>query len=162
MGAKKELRVGIVSDTHGLLRAEARAFLAGCDYIIHGGDVGDAAVLDELEALAPLTAVRGNNDNQPWAKNLRESELIRVGGVFVYIIHDLSQIDIDPGALGVRAVISGHSHKPLIEERAGILYVNPGSCGPKRFKLPISVGELMVEGTDVRARIAELAIARRN
>jgi putative phosphoesterase len=162
MGAKKELRVGIVSDTHGLLRAEARAFLAGCDYIIHGGDVGEAAVLDELEALAPLTAVRGNNDNQPWAKNLRETELIRVGGVFVYVIHDLSQLDIDPGALGVRAVISGHSHKPLIEERAGILYVNPGSCGPKRFKLPISVGELMVEGTDVRARIAELAIARRN
>jgi putative phosphoesterase len=159
MGAKKELRVGIVSDTHGLLRAEARAFLAGCDYIIHGGDVGEAAVLDELEALAPLTAVRGNNDNQPWAKNLRETELIRVGGVFVYVIHDLSQLDIDPGALGVRAVISGHSHKPLIEERAGILYVNPGSCGPKRFKLPISVGELMVEGTDVRARIAELAIA---
>jgi putative phosphoesterase len=162
MGAKKELRVGIVSDTHGLLRAEARAFLAGCDYIIHGGDVGEAAVLDELEALAPLTAVRGNNDNQPWAKNLRETELIRVGGVFVYVIHDLSQLDIDPGALGVRAVISGHSHKPLIEERAGILYVNPGSCGPKRFKLRISVGELMVEGTDVRARIAELAIARRN
>jgi putative phosphoesterase len=162
MGAKKELRVGIVSDTHGLLRAEARAFLTGCDYIIHGGDVGDAAVLDELEALAPLTAVRGNNDNQPWAKNLRETELIRVGGVFVYVIHDLSQFDIDPGSLGVRAVISGHSHKPLIEERAGILYVNPGSCGPKRFKLPISVGELMVEGTNVRARIAELAIARQN
>jgi uncharacterized protein len=162
MGAKKELRVGIVSDTHGLLRAEARAFLTGCDYIIHGGDVGDAAVLDELEALAPLTAVRGNNDNQPWAKNLRETELIRVGGVFVYVIHDLSQLDIDPGSRGVRAVISGHSHKPLIEERAGILYVNPGSCGPKRFKLPISVGELMVEGTNVRARIAELAIARQN
>jgi putative phosphoesterase len=162
MGAKQELRVGIVSDTHGLLRAEARAFLTGCDYIIHGGDVGDAAVLDELEALAPLTAVRGNNDDQPWAKNLRETELIRVGGVFVYVIHDLSQLDIDPGSLGVRAVISGHSHKPLIEERAGILYVNPGSCGPKRFKLPISVGELMVEGTNVRARIAELAIARQN
>jgi len=162
MGAQKELRVGIVSDTHGLLRAEACAFLTGCDYIIHGGDVGEAAVLDELEALAPLTAVRGNNDNQPWAKNLRETELIRVGGVFVYVIHDLSQLAIDPGSLGVRAVICGHSHKPLIEERAGILYVNPGSCGPKRFKLPISVGELMVDGTNVRARITELAIARQN
>jgi putative phosphoesterase len=160
MGAKKELRVGVVSDTHGLLRAEARAFLTGCDYIIHGGDVGDAAVLDELESLAPLTAVRGNNDKQPWAKNLHETELIRVGGVFVYVIHDLSQLDIDPAALGVRAVIFGHSHKPLIEERAGILYVNPGSCGPKRFKLPISVGELLVEGSNVRARIAELAVAR--
>jgi|SRR5271167_2162086 len=162
MGAKNELRVGVISDTHGLLRAEARAFLTGCDYILHGGDVGGAAVLEELEALAPLIAVRGNNDNEPWAMNLRETELIRVGGVFVYVIHDLAQLDIDPSSLGVRAVISGHSHKPLIEERAGILYVNPGSCGPKRFKLPISVGELMVQGTNVRARVVELAIKSRN
>lgn len=157
MGANKELRVGVVADTHGLLRAEARAFLTGCDYIIHGGDVGDAAILEELEALAPLTAVRGNNDGQPWAKNLRETELIRLGGVFVYVIHDLSRLAADPGALGVRAVVSGHSHQPLIEERAGILYFNPGSCGPRRFRLPISIGELMVEGTNVRARIVELA-----
>jgi len=157
MGANKELRVGVVADTHGLLRAEARVSLTGCDYIIHGGDVGDAAILEELEALAPLTAVRGNNDDQPWAKNLRETELIRVGGIFVYVIHDLSRLDLDPGALGVRAVISGHSHRPTIEERAGILYLNPGSCGPRRFKLPISFAELMVEGTNVRARIVELA-----
>jgi len=157
MGAKNQLRVGVVSDTHGLLRAEARAFLSGCEYIIHGGDVGGAAVLEELEALAPLIAVRGNNDSEPWAKNLRETELIRVGGIFVYVIHDLSKLDIDPGAAGVRAVIHGHSHRPQIEERAGILYINPGSCGPKRFKLPVSIGELMVAGTDVRGRIVELA-----
>jgi putative phosphoesterase len=157
MGANKsELRVGLVSDTHGLLRAEARAFLTGCDYIIHGGDVGAAAILDDLEALAPLIAVRGNNDDGPWADNLRETELIRLGGVFVYVIHDLSKLDVDPTALGIRAVICGHSHKPLVDERAGILYINPGSCGPKRFKLPVSIGELLVEGSHVRARLVEL------
>jgi uncharacterized protein len=157
MGANKsELRVGLLSDTHGLLRAEARAFLSGCDYIIHGGDVGAAAVLEDLEALAPLIAVRGNNDDQPWADHLRDTELIRLGGVFVYVIHDLAQLDIDPAALGIRAVISGHSHRPLIDERAGILYINPGSCGPKRFKLPVSIGELLVEGSNVRARLVEL------
>ena len=157
MGATiSELRVGLVSDTHGLLRAEARAFLSGCDYIIHGGDVGAAAVLEDLEALAPVIAVRGNNDHQPWADDLPETELIRLGGIFVYVIHDLSQLDIDPAALGIRAVISGHSHKPLIDERAGILYVNPGSCGRKRFKLPVSIGELLIEGSDVRARLVEL------
>ena len=158
MGANKsELRVGLLSDTHGLLRAEARAFLTGCDYIIHGGDVGTAAILEDLEALAPLIAVRGNNDDEPWADNLRETELIRLGGVFVYVIHDLAKLNVDPTALGIRAVICGHSHKPLIDERAGILYINPGSCGPKRFKLPVSVGELLVEGENVRARIVELS-----
>jgi len=157
-----ELRVGVISDTHGLLRAEARAFLTGCDYIIHGGDVGGASILEDLEALAPLIAVRGNNDTEPWSEDLRDTELIRVGGAFVYVIHDLSQLDIDPGALGIRAVIHGHSHRPLIEERAGIIYVNPGSCGPKRFKLPISIGELMIAGTDIRARIVELAHSPRD
>jgi len=162
MGANKsELRVGLLSDTHGLLRAEARAFLTGCDYIIHGGDVGAAAILEDLEALAPLIAVRGNNDDEPWADNLRETELIRLGGVFVYVIHDLAKLNVDPTALGIRAVICGHSHKPLIDERAGILYINPGSCGPKRFKLPVSVGELLVEGENVRARIIELSVGAR-
>jgi len=160
MNVKSELRVGVISDTHGLLRAEARTFLAGCDYIIHGGDVGGAAVLEDLEALAPVIAVRGNNDTESWAKGLRETELIRLGGVFVYVIHDLSQLDIDPVALGIRAIVSGHSHKPLLEEREGILYINPGSCGPRRFKLPISIGELLVEGSNVRARIVELQAGR--
>jgi uncharacterized protein len=149
--------VGLVSDTHGMLRPEARAFLAGCDYVVHGGDVGSADILETLGAMAPLIAVRGNNDKGPWAKRLRETELIRVGNIFVYVIHDLAQLDIDPGAAGVRVVISGHSHKPLIEEREGILYVNPGSCGPRRFKLPISVGELTVSGAAVGARIIDLS-----
>jgi hypothetical protein len=156
MSAQQSLRVGLVSDTHGLLRAAARAFAGGCDYIIHGGDIGSARILDELAAMAPLIAVRGNNDREAWAAHLPETELIRVGGVFVYVIHDISQLDIEPHAAGVQVIVSGHSHKPMIERRDGILYVNPGSCGPRRFKLPISVGELIVEGTEVRARNIEL------
>lgn len=156
MSAKNALRVGLVSDTHGLLRPEARAFAGSCDYIIHGGDIGAAAILDELSALAPLTAVKGNNDRQAWAAHLPATEMIRVGGVFIYIIHDIAQLDIEPHAAGAHVIVSGHSHKPLIELRDGILYVNPGSCGPRRFRLPLSVGEIRVEGTKVRARTLEL------
>jgi uncharacterized protein len=156
MNANNELRVGLISDTHGLFRPEARAFLIGCDYIIHGGDVGRAQILEELALMAPLISVRGNNDTEPWAARLRETELIRVGNIFVYVIHNLAELDIDPAAAGVRVVVCGHSHKPMIEEREGILYVNPGSCGPRRFKLPISIGEVTVSGSAVRARIANL------
>jgi uncharacterized protein len=160
MNTNDNLRVGLISDTHGLLRPEARAFLVGCDYIIHGGDVGEPKILDELASLAPLIAVRGNNDTGPWAARLRETELIRVGNVFVYVIHDLAELDIDPGAAGVRVVVSGHSHHPKIEERSAILYVNPGSCGPRRFKLPISVGEITVSGSAVEARLVDLSPTR--
>jgi putative phosphoesterase len=156
MNTNNGLRVGLVSDTHGLLRPEARTFLIGCDYIIHGGDVGDPKILDELAATAPLIAVKGNNDAGPWAARLRRTELIRVGNVFVYVIHNLAELDIDPRAAGVRVVVSGHSHKPSVEERDGIMYVNPGSCGRKRFKLPVSVGEIVVSGSAVNARIVEL------
>jgi putative phosphoesterase len=158
MNTNNGLRVGLVSDTHGLLRPEARAFLIGCDYIVHGGDVGDPGILEELATMAPLIAVRGNNDKEPWAARLRRTELIRVGNVFVYVIHDLAELDIDPRAADVRVVVSGHSHKPSVEERDGILYVNPGSCGPKRFKLPISVGEIVVSGGAVNARIVDLHV----
>jgi putative phosphoesterase len=150
------LRVGVLSDTHGLLRPEARAFLLGCDHIIHGGDVGTAQVLEDIAAIAPLTAVRGNNDTGPWARKLRETELIRLGGVFAYVIHDLAQLDVDPQAARVSVIVSGHSHVPKIEQRAGILFVNPGSCGPRRFRLPISVAELTIGGTQVRARTLTL------
>lgn len=156
MSPGNALRVGIVSDTHGLLRPEAKIFAGACDYIIHGGDVGSQSILDQLAALAPLIAVRGNNDRQAWAAHLPETEMIRVGGVFVYVIHDISRLDIDPHAAGVQVIVSGHSHKPLIEKREHILYINPGSCGPRRFTLPISVGEMFVEGTKVRARTVEL------
>ena len=147
------MRVGLISDTHGLLRPEVLAFLAGSDHIVHGGDVCDPQVLEALRAVAPVTAVRGNNDRGAWAAQLRESELVRLDGVFVYAIHDLAEIDIEPRAAGVQVVVSGHSHRPSVEERDGVLYVNPGSAGPRRFRLPISAGELVVEGDRVSARI---------
>jgi putative phosphoesterase len=152
-----ELRVGLVADTHGLLRPAARAFLAGCDYIVHGGDVGAAQILDDLAGMAPLIAVRGNNDTQPWAASLPATELVRVGGVFIYVIHDLAELDIDLQAAGVKVVVSGHSHRPKVEERGGVLYVNPGSCGPRRFTLPISAGEIMVSGSGAQARLVDLS-----
>lgn len=150
------LRVGLISDTHGLLRPETKAFLQGSDLIVHAGDICDATVLDELAAIAPVTAVRGNNDRGSWAQQLRKTELLRVGDVFIYVIHDLGELDIEPNAAGVRVIVSGHSHKPLIKHRDGVLYVNPGSAGPRRFKLPIAVGELMIDGGSVSARLAEL------
>jgi putative phosphoesterase len=151
-------RIGLISDTHGLLRPEAVSFLRGCDHIVHGGDIGHAAVLSELSALAPVTAVRGNNDRGPWAERLAQTEFVQIGEVCVYALHDIAQLDIDPSGAGVQVVVSGHSHKPLIERRDGVLYVNPGSAGPRRFKLPISVGELLVEGGAVSARLVELEV----
>jgi uncharacterized protein len=156
MNGGNSLRVGLISDTHGLLRPEAKRFAGGCDYLIHAGDIGSPDILEELAAFAPLTVVKGNNDGQAWAAHLSEAEMIRIGGVFVYIIHDVSALDIDPQAVGVRVVVSGHSHKPSVSERDGVMYVNPGSCGPRRFKLPISVGELLVAGGDVRVRTLDL------
>ena len=150
-------RVGLISDTHGLLRPEALAFLRGSDFIVHAGDIGDAAVLEELRRLAPLTAVRGNNDKGPWAKSIAETEVLEVGEVSIYVLHDLAELDLDPVAAGFRVVVSGHSHHPSVEDRDGVLYVNPGSSGPRRFKLPIAVAELQVAGSSVKARIVELA-----
>jgi putative phosphoesterase len=153
------LRVGLISDTHGLLRPQAVSFLHGCQHVIHGGDIGGQDVLDELRALAPVTAVRGNNDRDAWALAVPETELIQFGEVFVYVLHDLGQLDIDPQAAGVGVVVSGHSHRPLVEEREGVLYVNPGSAGPRRFKLPIAVAELVITGQSICARIVELDAA---
>jgi len=149
-------RVGLISDTHGLLRPEAKAFLAGFDHIIHGGDIGNPGILEQLAALAPLTAVRGNNDIGDWAENLVETQLVRIGKVLIYVIHDIAQLDIDPHAAGVRVVVSGHSHAPDVVDRNGVLYVNPGSAGPRRFKLPIAAGELTIAGNVVSARIVRL------
>jgi len=149
-------RIGLISDTHGLLRPEAKAFLRGCHHIVHGGDIGNEGILRELAALAPVTAVRGNNDKDAWAEALPETELFRVGDVFIYVLHDLSQLDIEPSAAGVSVVVSGHSHQPHIEEREGVVYVNPGSAGPRRFKLPIAVAELLVVGKSITPRIVGL------
>ena len=149
-------RIGLISDTHGLLRPEAVSFLRGCDHIVHGGDIGHAEILAQLSALAPVTAVRGNNDNGPWAERLAQTEFVQIGEIFVYALHDIAQLDIEPAGAGVHVVVSGHSHKPSVQHRDGVLYVNPGSAGPRRFTLPISVAELVVDGRAVSARIVEL------
>lgn len=153
------MRVGLISDTHGLLRPEVLAFLQGSDHIVHGGDICDPGVLTALAAVAPVTAVRGNNDRGSWASSLRETELFQLGEIFFYAIHDLAELDIEPGAAGVRVVVSGHSHRPSVEHRGGVLYVNPGSAGPRRFSLPISAAELIVTGSAVSARIVEFGSA---
>jgi putative phosphoesterase len=149
------VRVGLISDTHGLLRPEVLAFLQGSDHIIHGGDICEPAVLDILTGIAPLTAVRGNNDRGEWTSCLRDTELVKLGEVFIYAIHDLADLDIEPSAAGVQVVVSGHSHQPSVEHRGGVLYVNPGSAGPRRFKLPISAAELILNARAVSARIVE-------
>jgi putative phosphoesterase len=150
------VRVGLISDTHGLLRPEALDFLAGCDHIVHGGDIGNAAILERLAAIAPLTTVRGNNDREAWARAIPVSAQLTVGSVVLHAIHDIKELDIDPAAVGVRVVVSGHSHKPSCSERNGVLYVNPGSAGRRRFSLPISAAELIIEGNEVRPRIVTL------
>ena len=150
------LRIGLISDTHGLLRPAAADFLQGCARIVHAGDVGDAAILEALASIAPITAVRGNNDRESEIAGLPESTQLEIGAVRLYVLHDLKQLAIDPAAAGVNVVVSGHSHRPLVEERAGVLYVNPGSAGRRRFKLPICVGELVVDGREVMPRLVEL------
>ncbi len=150
------IRIGLISDTHDLLRPQAINFLRGSDFIIHAGDIGDSEIIEELARLAPVTVVRGNNDAGAWARTLPETELVKIGGIFIYVIHDLAQLDIDPIAAGVQVVVSGHSHQPVIEHRDGVIFVNSGSAGPRRFKLPISAAELVVAGSSVSARLVEL------
>ena len=149
------MRIGLISDTHDRLRPEALAFLGGSDHIVHAGDICSQGVLESLAAIAPLTAVRGNNDRGAWAAALPEAAVVRLGGIVVCAIHDLSELDVDLAAAGVRVVVSGHSHRPLVQERDGVLYVNPGSAGPRRFTLPISAGQLVVDGGRVSARLVE-------
>ena len=151
-------RIGIISDTHGLLRPQAIAFLRGSDFLVHGGDIGHADILKDLASLAPVTAVRGNNDKGPWAEAVANTEVLQVEGVLIYVIHNIAELDLDPRAAGFHVVVSGHSHKPSVNERDGVLYVNPGSAGPRRFKLPVAVAELAVSGSSIRARIVELEI----
>ena len=151
-------RIGLISDTHGLLRPEALAFLKGCDHIVHGGDIGSQRILDDLAAIAPVTAVRGNNDTGPWAEAVPETALIELGGLRLYAIHDLAELRIDPAAEGVRVVVSGHSHRPLAQMRDDVLFINPGSVGPRRFRLPIAVAELLLDGDAVTPRIFELTV----
>lgn len=152
----KPYHVGLIADTHGLLRPEALEALAGSDFILHAGDIGKPEILDTLRELAPLVVVRGNNDDAPWADDIPERVTLILAEVGIHMLHILPELDLDAVDIPVRVVISGHSHKPLIEERAGVLYVNPGSAGPRRFRLPISVGRLTLDAGQVRAEILEL------
>jgi len=155
-----ERAIGVISDTHGLVRPEALEALRGSELIVHAGDIGGLEVLDALRVLAPVVAVRGNNDRDGWGRTLRETEVVEVGDVHLYVLHDLHGLDLDPAAAGFRAVISGHSHRPLVEERKGVLYLNPGSAGPRRFTLPIAVARLRVTGSSLSAEIIELPTRR--
>lgn len=156
--AERPVRIGLISDTHGLLRPQAVDFLRGSDHILHAGDIVGADVLAQLAELAPLTAVRGNNDFGAWAQALPESVTLTLGGVAIHMLHDLNELAINPGADGVRVVVTGHSHKPACEQREGVLYVNPGAAGRRRFTLPVSVGELLIEDGRVDVRLVTLDV----
>ncbi len=148
--------VGLISDTHGLLRPEALAALGGCGLIVHAGDVGSPDVLDALRRLAPVVAVRGNVDRGVWADHLPAAEVVGVGSVRLYVLHDLATLDLDPAAAGFAAVVSGHSHRALSFERGGVLFVNPGSAGPRRFRQPVSLALARIRGDSVRVEIVVL------
>jgi len=151
-------RIGVISDTHGLVRPQALRALAGADLIVHAGDVGGPEVLEVLRAVAPVVAVRGNNDRGGWATALAETEVVETDGRSLYVLHDLKELDLDPRVAGFAAVIAGHSHQPRIERRDGVLYLNPGSAGPRRFRLPIAIAWLAVEATGLDAEIVHLDV----
>jgi putative phosphoesterase len=154
----REFVVGVISDTHGLLRPEALDVLRGSDMIIHAGDVGKPEVIDRLGEVAPVHVVRGNIDQGSWAAALPMTELVEVGDHRFFVLHDIAQLDVDPVAAGFAAVVFGHSHRPSIETRNGVLFLNPGSAGPRRFKLPITVARVMTSGQHVRADIVDLGV----
>ncbi len=153
---RKPVIVGVISDTHGLLRNEAVEPLRGSYRILHAGDVGAPEILKALARIAPVTAVRGNVDTSAWGRALPETEVVEVSGVSIYMLHDFGRLDLKPEAAGFRVVIYGHSHQPKIEEKNGVLYFNPGSAGPRRFRLPVTVGRLRIARGKVEAELVEL------
>ncbi|WP_372877906.1 metallophosphoesterase family protein [Pseudomonas sp.] len=150
------MKIGLISDTHGLLRPEALAALQGCDHLIHAGDIGKPEILAQLQAIAPLSAVRGNNDQGAWAEDLPERLVVKFGRTAFYVLHDLAELDIDPQAQGIAVVVAGHSHKPRLEQRHGVFYINPGSAGPRRFSLPIGLGFVHLDQGRLRPELIEL------
>jgi putative phosphoesterase len=150
--------IGVISDTHGLLRQQAVAALQGSALIVHAGDVGRPEILDELRLIAPVIAVRGNVDHGAWATRLPHSEIVEHEGVRLYVLHILEDLDLDPPTAGFHAVISGHTHRPKMETKDGVLYINPGSAGPRRFDLPVSVGRLMVADGKLRGELVYLQV----
>lgn len=155
---RRPYTVGVISDTHGLVRPEALAALAGSDLIVHAGDVGTPEVLTALAAIAPVAAVRGNNDRGDWTRQLTDTTAVQAGDVWLYVLHDVHDLDLDPRAGGFAAVIAGHSHRPAITDRDGVLYVNPGSAGPRRFTLPVAVARLRVNGGRVASEVVLLDV----
>ncbi|HSZ62894.1 MAG TPA: metallophosphoesterase family protein [Terriglobales bacterium] len=155
---EKLATIGVISDTHGLLRPQAVEALRGSDRILHAGDVGAPDILEALKQIAPVTAIRGNVDTEPWASTLALTEVVEASRISIYMLHDLAQLDLKPEAAGFRVIVYGHSHKPKIEEKNGVLFFNPGSAGPRRFSLPVSVGRLMIAGGGVRAELIDLKI----
>lgn len=153
------ITIGVISDTHGLLRPEALEALRGSQHIIHAGDIGSPEILDLLSAIAPVTAIRGNVDKAEWCRMLPETQVLEVSGVCIYMLHDLAQLDLKPKPAGFAVVVSGHSHVPKQEVRDGLLYFNPGSAGPRRFKLPVTVGKLILEGGHVRGELLHLPLS---
>jgi hypothetical protein len=147
------MMIGIISDTHGLLRPEARERLAGVDHIIHAGDIGGPEVISGLRELAPTTAIRGNVDKGSWANHHPNTEWLTLGGRSIYVLHNLNELDLDPAGAGLDVVISGHSHQPKIETIDGVLYLNPGSAGPRRFTLPIALATLELTDNELRPRL---------
>jgi len=158
MSVAAEVLLGVISDTHGLLRPEAVEALRGSQHIIHAGDVGAPELLDQLAEIAPVTAIRGNVDRELWARKLPETEVVELAGISIYVLHDLAQLDLNPKAAHFDVVISGHSHVPKRETRDGVLYFNPGSAGPRRFKLPVTIGKLKIEAGKVEAQIIVLNV----
>ncbi len=152
-----EIQIGIISDTHGLLRPEALFALAASDHIIHAGDIGELAILDQLAEVAPVTAVRGNVDRGAWTQTIPEINVLEVGGVSIYIIHNLQELDLKPEASGFAALVYGHSHVAKRAIKNGVLYFNPGSAGPKRFVLPVTLGKLLIRNQELEPEIIELA-----
>ena len=150
------MRIGLISDTHGLLRPEALQALAGVEHIIHAGDIGGPEVIEALRNIAPVDAVRGNNDKGAWAAEFAPSLALELGGVGIHVLHDVKELNLDPTAAGFRVIIAGHSHKPQVTERDGVLFVNPGSAGPRRFSLPVTVGYLTVTAGHASAQIRPL------
>lgn len=151
-------RVGIISDTHGLLRPQAVAALQGVELIIHAGDIGKADIIDQLRRIAPVHAIRGNVDTQDWAAAFPETERVDVAGHAFWLVHNIADLDLDPKAAGLSAVVFGHSHMPLIEDRNGVLFINPGSAGPRRFSLPVSLALATVTPGGIYPKIVELAV----
>jgi putative phosphoesterase len=152
------MQLAVISDTHGLLRPEAVEALRGAQHIIHAGDVGSPEILKQLATIAPLTAVRGNVDKDAWAQQLPRTQVLETGGISIYVLHDLTQLDVKPEAAGFRVVISGHSHIPKQEVRNRVLYFNPGSAGPRRFRWPVSVGRLCIARAEVNADLVILKV----